>query len=128
MNTIVEKPDYGNWVSRKFVFIPLVLCLVFCGLIFIHPYFLILVIVLLVISLYFAYSRYLFSPKGKDIQTQIRDLVITNLVWNGEGVILDIGCGSGALAISVAKRYEKAQITGILGFASVHRGRTKLTD
>lgn len=113
MNTIIEKPDYGNWVSRKFVYIPSVLCLVFCGLFLLNPYFSILVIILLVVSLYFAYSRYLFSPKGKDIQTQIRDLVITNLVWNGEGSILDIGCGSGALAISVAKRYGKAQIIGI---------------
>jgi ubiquinone/menaquinone biosynthesis C-methylase UbiE len=35
------------------------------------------------------------------------------LVWNGEGNVLDIGCGSGALAVSMAKRYEKAQIIGI---------------
>lgn len=108
-----EKPDYGNWVSRKFIFIPFVLCIVFCGLILVHLYFSILAIILFVISLYFTYSRYLFSPKGKDIQTQIRDLVVANLVWDGEGSILDVGCGSGALAVSVAKRYEKAQIIGI---------------
>ena len=40
-------------------------------------------------------------------------MLIANLVCDGGGTILDIGCGSGALAISVAKRYEKAQITGI---------------
>jgi SAM-dependent methyltransferase len=113
MKIINEKPDYGNWVSRKFIFIPIVLCLVFFVLILVNPYFSILAIILIVISFYFAYSRYLFSPKGKDIQTQIRELVIANLVWNGEGSVLDIGCGNGALAISVAKRYEKAQITGI---------------
>jgi SAM-dependent methyltransferase len=113
MKIAEEEPDYGNWVSRKFIFVPLSLCVVSCVLILVHRYFSILAVILIIVSLYFAYARYLFSPKGKDIQSQIRDLVITNLVWNGDGSILDIGCGSGALAISVAKKYEKAQITGI---------------
>jgi ubiquinone/menaquinone biosynthesis C-methylase UbiE len=113
MNTRKEKPDYGNWVSWKFVFIPFVFFLVFCGLILVHLCFAILAILLFVVSLYFAYSRYLLSPKGKDIQSQLRNLIIANLNWNGEGRILDIGCGSGALVISVAKKYQNAQITGI---------------
>ncbi len=36
MNTIKKKPNYGNWVSCKFVFIPFVFFLVFCGLILVH--------------------------------------------------------------------------------------------
>jgi ubiquinone/menaquinone biosynthesis C-methylase UbiE len=43
----------------------------------------------------------------------VRDLVVENLDWHGEGSILDIGCGSGALAIAVAKKYETVKITGI---------------
>lgn len=113
MKTTDEKPDYGNWVSRKFIFVPSVVCLVFCGLIFVHPYFSILVVIFFAVSCYFAYARYLFSPRGKDIQTQIRDLIIAHLDWSGDGDMLDIGCGSGALAISLAKKYEKAQISGI---------------
>jgi len=108
-----RKPNYGNWVSRKFIIIPLVLCLVMCTMVLVNILFSIPAIIFFVISFYFAYTRYLFSKKGKDIQTKIRNLVISNLVWNGEGNVLDIGCGSGALAISLAKRYEKAQITGI---------------
>ena len=113
MNATNGKPDYGNWVSRKFIFVPFVLFLVFLGLVWVSLYFSILAIIMLFIVFYFAYARYLFSQKGKDIQTQIRNLVITNLVWNGEGTLLDIGCGSGALAISVANKYKDAQITGI---------------
>ncbi|MDG6222479.1 MAG: class I SAM-dependent methyltransferase [Candidatus Bathyarchaeota archaeon] len=33
--------------------------------------------------------------------------------WNGEGKGLDIGCGNGALTIMIAKKYPKAQVTGI---------------
>ena len=36
MKPIDKKPDYGNWVSRKLIFAPLLLCLVSCALILIH--------------------------------------------------------------------------------------------
>ena len=39
METINKKPDYGNWISGKFIFILILLCLVFCGLALMHPYF-----------------------------------------------------------------------------------------
>jgi ubiquinone/menaquinone biosynthesis C-methylase UbiE len=35
------------------------------------------------------------------------------LDWNGEWQILDIGCGSGALTIELAKKYKGVQIIGI---------------
>ena len=113
MNATIEKPDYGNWVSQKFIFIPFVLFIIFCGLVWIQIYFFIPAIILFIISMYFGYSRYLFSSKGKDIQTKVRDLIISNLAWNGEGRVLDIGCGSGALPILLAKKYQNAQIHGI---------------
>jgi ubiquinone/menaquinone biosynthesis C-methylase UbiE len=33
--------------------------------------------------------------------------------WNGNGTVLDIGCGSGALSIKLAKKFPEAKITGI---------------
>jgi SAM-dependent methyltransferase len=113
MNSTIERPNYGNWVSRKLILIPFVLFIIFCGLIWIQIYFLVPAIILFVISIYFGFSRYLFSSKGKDVQTKVHDLIIGNLEWNGEGRVLDIGCGSGALPITLAKKYQNAQIHGI---------------
>jgi ubiquinone/menaquinone biosynthesis C-methylase UbiE len=35
------------------------------------------------------------------------------LHWEGNGRLLDIGCGSGALAVKAAKKFPKAQIVGV---------------
>jgi ubiquinone/menaquinone biosynthesis C-methylase UbiE len=43
----------------------------------------------------------------------VRGLVLSALDWNGEGQILDIGCGSGALTIELAKKYRETRVIGI---------------
>jgi len=62
---------------------------------------------------YFAYAYHEFSPEGKDIQSKIRRFVLDRLEWDGNGTALDIGCGNGALAISLARNYHEAMVTGI---------------
>ena len=109
----VEKPKYGNWISKKFIYVPGVICLACLGLAFLHPVFAILSGVFLLIAAYFAYARYLFAPGGKNVQEQIRSLVLAQLDWDGTGQALDIGCGSAALTIELAKKYTKASFTGI---------------
>ena len=63
-------------------------------------------------ALYFSYARYLFSPAGKNVQEDIRNLILQNLDWDGRGTVLEIGCGSGALAIAIAKKYPDAKVVG----------------
>jgi ubiquinone/menaquinone biosynthesis C-methylase UbiE len=55
----------------------------------------------------------MFSPQGGNVQIRVRGLVLSNLNWNGEGQILDIGCGSASLTIELAKKYMQAQVLGI---------------
>ena len=65
-------------------------------------------------SLYFAYARYLFSPRGGNIQTKVQDLVLDHVMdWDGIGKVLDIGCGNGPLTIRIAKKYPQAKAIGI---------------
>jgi len=109
----IKKPDYGNWVSKKLIYVPAVLAAVFITLAFFSQLFLIVALAFLIITAYFAYAYYEFSPAGGDIQTRIRAFVLDNLAWDGRGEAIDIGCGNGALAIKLAQRYPPALIKGI---------------
>ncbi len=111
--TVIKKPNYGNWVSRKIIFLPLFLGVVIgISAIWIHWLF-VLSSFFFLIGIYFFLARWYFSDSGKNIQDQVQDLVIDHLNWDGKGKILDIGCGNGALSIKLAKKYAGAQVTGI---------------
>lgn len=105
--------DYGNWVSKKFIYIPAALAVIFLGLSLSSLFFLVGTFLFLTPSVYFIYSYFQFSPRGGNLQAKIRDLVFNQLVWDGDGKLLDIGCGNGSLAIEAAKKYPEAQIVGI---------------
>lgn len=110
---LAEKPNYGNWVSKRLVYAPVMVCLIFIGLAIIFPFLIAVAALFSLVSLYFAYARYLFSPQGGNVQDRVRGLVLSNLDWNGEGEVLDIGCGNAALTIELAKKFEKARVIGI---------------
>jgi ubiquinone/menaquinone biosynthesis C-methylase UbiE len=121
-----EKPDYASWIPRKLlvgsglagiVFVALfclsfwlyggvavllarvivavlaVLCLAFCG--------------------YMSVARRVLSYNGGGVQGKVLDNLLAHLDWDGNGSLLDIGCGSGAMAIKFAKKYPDARITGM---------------
>jgi ubiquinone/menaquinone biosynthesis C-methylase UbiE len=44
---------------------------------------------------------------------KVHRYVADSLPWHGEGTLLDVGCGAGALTILCAKKFPKAQCTGI---------------
>ncbi|HVP79693.1 MAG TPA: hypothetical protein VMV04_17555 [Thermodesulfobacteriota bacterium] len=78
------KPDYGNWVSKKFVYLLGAISLLFWGISFVFPASAVVAAIFLLIALYFAYARYRLSPAGGNVQTQIQELVLHHLDWNGK--------------------------------------------
>jgi SAM-dependent methyltransferase len=111
--TMMAKPDYGNWVSKRLIFIFGALGLVLLGSSYLFLPLAILAILSLVAAGYFVYARQAFSYRGGNVQGRIIDLVLSRLDWDGKGQALDIGCGNGALAIKLARRYPDARVTGI---------------
>jgi SAM-dependent methyltransferase len=105
--------EYGNWVSTKFVTIPLLIGAVFLGLALIWPGFVILAALCLSASVYFVYARHAFSPRGGNIQAKLWEMVLDRLNWDGKGKALDIGCGNGPLTIALAQHHPHGHVTGI---------------
>ena len=61
---------------------------------------------------YFIIARHIFSYTGGKLQRRVLDEIINRVNWDGRGKALDIGCGSGALTIALAKEYKQAEIIG----------------
>jgi len=110
---VAAKPEYGNWVSKRLIYLSGFVGFVFLGLSLMFWVLVIPAVVFLLVSIYFLYARYKFSPQGGNLQDRIWKLVLANLDWNGEGKALDIGCGNGALTIKLAQKHRKAHVTGI---------------
>jgi SAM-dependent methyltransferase len=112
-NSAVVRPNYSNWVSKKFIAGPGILALLFLGTSFALPFLLIFAIFFGLVCAYFAYAWIRFSPAGGNVQQRVLDLLLARLDWDGRGQALDIGCGNAPLAIKLAQRFPAAQVTGI---------------
>ena len=119
-------PNYGNWVSGKRIVQTFLTFLVFAAvaaalLLFVSSVFTVVVGIiaailaafLLIMVIYFLRAQHLFSYNGGKIQRKILELVMRHIRWDGHGRALDIGCGSGALTVMLAKAYPSASVTGI---------------
>lgn len=121
-----NKPDYANWVTKKllitlgigsaFSIILFALSFLFKSSIAIIIVRIILLLVAVSISFMFFYmlhAQKLLSYNGGGVQRKILDIVLNNLEWDGEVLLIDIGCGSGTMTIKAAKKYNNAQIIGM---------------
>jgi hypothetical protein len=70
------EPEYGNWVSTKLVCGPVAMSVLFFVLVFVSLIFVVGAVPFLLSFAYFAYARYEFSQRGRNLQAQIRNLVI----------------------------------------------------
>lgn len=116
MNT---KPVYKTWIrtNKLIIFLLISIILLITTLFPINVYLRIcagfLALPFLYISVVLLYSYYQFASFGKNIQSQVHELIIKELNWDGNGGLLDVGCGSGSLIIKAAKSFQKASLVGI---------------
>jgi SAM-dependent methyltransferase len=123
------KPEYCNWVSKRLVYLPVILGITFLmsalsvnvlivpsvSLFSIPAWLLLLIpaVFFFLLSMYFAYARHQFASEGGNVQGKVLELVLANLDWNGRGRALDIGCGNAPLTVKLAQKYRTARVVGI---------------
>ena len=110
---VAAKPEYGNWVPKRMIYMSGFAGFVFSGLALVFWVLAVPAVLFFMVAAYFLYARCQFSLQGGNVQDRVWTLVLSNLDWNGEGKALDIGCGNGALTIKLAQKHPKAHITGI---------------
>ncbi len=119
----MKKPDYGNWVPAAMMkmcwFITVILAVLeLAGILVIHNIILnvivgILFLIVLAFTLYMWRCRNIFDFNKGGLMGEVHEYLVKHLNWDGEGTLLDIGCGAGALTIRCAKRFPKARLTGM---------------
>ena len=121
-------PDYGNWVPVKMLyvfagllivwmaglaitFLPCVSISIGCGWLWTMR------VVLILLCCATAAMLWLFGRAhrtfARGLSAHIISYVAEKLDADMSGHVLDIGCGSGALSVAVAKRCATVQVTGI---------------
>lgn len=113
MSKEAKAARYGSWVSWKIILMPAALAVVLGALAVLLVWLAIPAVLFLLASGYFGYTRYLLSPRGKNVQSRVHDLVLQHFKWKGRGKALDIGCGNGALTIKIAKKYRTSKLVGV---------------
>jgi SAM-dependent methyltransferase len=117
-----SRPEYGNWVSTRFVLAPAAIAVVLVVLAvaaqvlripWLPVALLGLAVVAGLVAAYFAYARRLLAAGDGAVQARVQGLVLERLTWDGRGRALDIGCGNGPLSIALAERFPQARVTGI---------------
>ena len=118
-----EKTNYGHWVPEKALYLLFGLAGVFLvvtvllGVMVQIP--VITVIAGVVCALTFAMAVYMlvcheaFAFGKGNMMAGVHKHLVEHLDWDGEGKMLDIGCGAAALTVRCAKAFPKAQITAM---------------
>ena len=124
MQTETKKPSYGNWVSNRLLK-KLLAVFLFTGIAeavlwgFVQGWLPLKILFALpmlfaLLSIVYLYrARWWFAALGGNVQNKVIEILLAHIAWNGNGKALDIGCGSGALTVKLAKQYREASITGI---------------
>lgn len=118
-----EKTNYGNWVPEKALYMLFGGAVVLLGIAIAlqmtigNP--VITVIAGIVCVLVFAEAVYMlicheeFAFGKGNMMAGVHQHLVEHLEWDGEGKLLDIGCGAAALTVRCAKAFPKAEITAM---------------
>ena len=115
--------DYGNWMSTPvFCMVGALLALsaVLAALSFVVFHiaalgvlFSVAAAALLALLVWITWIRKQYAFGGGGMMERVHKVVLSHLDFDGQGQLLEVGCGSGALSIRAALTWPDAQVTGV---------------
>lgn len=115
--------DYGSWMSNPVFYMVgtlMALATVLSALSFgifhlswLGVVFGLLAVAFLVLLCWCGWIRKQYAFGGGGMMEQVHQIVLSHLDFDGQGQLLDVGCGSGALSIRAALIWPDAQVMGI---------------
>ena len=115
--------NYGSWMSNPVFYVIgalLALSVVLAVLSFavfhitaLGVVFVIAAVILLALLLWCAWIRRQYAFGGGGMMERVHKTVLAHLNFDGQGSLLEVGCGSGALSIRAALTWPDAEVTGI---------------
>jgi ubiquinone/menaquinone biosynthesis C-methylase UbiE len=115
----VNKPNYGNWVPGKMIIVFLLVFFIFFVLSILinsgvaKSVFIIISVISGSLSIYMGYAYWLLGKGSGKLQKKLCNSLLDILEWDGQGKALDIGTGSGRVAIYLAQRYPSVNVVGV---------------
>lgn len=123
IKSMKEKTNYGNWVPEKMLYLMFGLAAVFLVItvaakaVLHKPVMAIVLGALCILSLLYAVymliCHEIFAFGKGNMMAGVHEHLVDHLKWNGEGKLLDIGCGAAALTVRCAKAFPEARITAV---------------
>ena len=114
-----DEAQYANWVPKSYIYAFIIVEAVLLIISFL-PIFLVVRILLWIaagVVMFFGVimlnAYYQFGKDQYKLQHEVHHVLINKLGWDGQGKALDIGTGSGGVAIKVAKKYPDTTIVGV---------------
>jgi hypothetical protein len=83
------KPEYGNWFSKRLVYVPGLASLAFLGSALFLPVLIAPAALFFVVFAYFAYARYQFAPQGGNVEDRYLKIYLDLIT--AHGTILFVG-------------------------------------
>ena len=115
--------NYGNWMSNPVFYMIgglLALAVALAVLSFtvfrltvLGVIFLIAAAIFLALLVWIAWIRRQYAFGGGGMMERVHHTILSHLDYDGKGTLLDVGCGSGALAIRAALTWRSVKVTGI---------------
>ena len=122
--------DYGSWMSNPVFYIiggitalAVVLAVLSFSVFHITALGVLLSVVtaaLAALLVWITWIRRQYAFGGGGIMEQVHRVVLSHLDYDGQGSLLEVGCGSGALSIRAALTWPESKVTGMDYWGAVY--------